>query len=113
MADANQRKCGRISQKVQARGCSGSTPVGLTKTAKHLSRRNVRDNFYAIDAVWLMAIMLSHEHGFYLLICFHIALKILEIHAGISALFALSENKSAKLKLLRTFNALVECSLVL
>jgi len=60
-----------------------------------------------------MAIMLSHEHGFYLLICFHIALKILEIHAGISALFALSENKSAKYKLLCTLNALVECSSVL
>ncbi len=33
MADANQRKCGRISQKVQARGCSGSTPVGLPHPA--------------------------------------------------------------------------------
>ena len=56
MADANQRKCGRISQKVQARGCSGSTPVGLTKTAKHLSRRNFCDNFFDIEAVWLAPI---------------------------------------------------------
>jgi len=71
------------------------------------------DDLLGFDSAWLGAIILSHEHGFYLLICFHIALKILEIHAGISALFALSENKSAKLKLLRTFNALVECSLVL
>ena len=80
---------------------------------KHLSVRSFCDNCAAIEAVWLGAIILSHEHGFYLLICFHIALKILEIHAGISALFALSENISAKLKLLCTCNTLVEYSLVL
>ena len=55
-----------------------------------------RDNLFGFDAAWLVAIILSHKYGFYLLICLHIALKILEIHAGISALFALSENKSVK-----------------
>ena len=82
-----------------------------TKTAKHLSRRNFCDNFFDIEAVWRGAVVLSRKYGFYLLICLHTALKMLEIHAGISPLFALSANKLAKYKLLCTLAVLARCSL--
>ncbi|MBQ3432378.1 MAG: hypothetical protein IJG23_06285 [Clostridia bacterium] len=64
-----------------------------------------------IDAAWRGAVVLSRKYGFYLLICLHTALKMLEIHAGISPLFALSANKLAKYKLLCTLAVLARCSL--
>ena len=81
------------------------------KTAQHLSRRKFRDNLLDIDADWRGAVVLSRKYGFYLLICLHTALKMLEIHAGISPLFALSANKLAKYKLLCTLAVLARCSL--
>ena len=81
------------------------------KTAKHLSRRKFCANLLDIDAAWRGAVVLSRKYGFYLLICLHTALKMLEIHAGISPLFALSANKLAKYKLLCTLAVLARCSL--
>ena len=82
-----------------------------TKTALHLSIRDFCDNFFDFDAAWRGAVVLSRKYGFYLLICLHTALKMLEIHAGISPLFALSANKLAKYKLLCTLAVLARCSL--
>ena len=81
------------------------------KTAKHLSRGKFCTNLLDMDAAWRGAVVLSRKYGFYLLICLHTALKMLEIHAGISPLFALSANKLAKYKLLCTLAVLARCSL--
>ena len=60
----------------------------LTKTAKHLSRRKFCANLLDIDAAWRGAVVLSRKYGFYLLICLHTALKMLEIHVLFANLFA-------------------------